>query len=259
MDRRHHYENKNLLIDRIDKIRSGELLMNYIRDCILINNKGINKNNHENKSFDLPEINKFINFQYYHSIKYVNDEIDKLPKSILNLNFLKDSFNDGTKSKLLSFNEHGYLDTILTYFFNDEKNCVEIHAFRSIKRGGIILNYFINSVKCAFKMLKQKFQNAHLTEFPKKICLDSINDPGLLKYYEKFNFKDDDGDNDDKPTETIPIFRNLTQDSVEEYKTSQLLLDRNISRSRSRDRNSRSRSRDRKEKPAKTRKRQNKK
>jgi hypothetical protein len=82
-------------------------------------------------------------------------------------------------------------------------------------------------------MLKQKFPKK-LEEFPKKICLDSINDPGLLEYYEKFNFKDDDDDddNDDKTAETIPIFRILTQGSQEENKTSPFLLDindRNIS------------------------------
>jgi hypothetical protein len=126
------------------------------------------------------------------SKKYILDSFEK-PKNITLFVFDSDTKKEHSVNTLKS---------ILTFFYNDKCDCIEIDVFWSKPGGGgPLFNYLINAVKCALNMTE--------TPHNRKIFLKSLPTDNTTGFYKKYGMIPQD-----TPHGLIPFTRELSVDSI---------------------------------------------
>jgi hypothetical protein len=136
--------------------------------------------------------------------KYSDDKIEnnlEIKKKILEIHdkkrqldskFLNSSYFTQINSALIAFDDNDKIYTILTYYYNTEKDCIEVHAIWSDEinniggGGGIMMNFLINAIKCGISLCSNP------SKYKRELFLYSIDH--AIGFYEKFNFVDTDGE-----------------------------------------------------------------
>jgi hypothetical protein len=199
------YYIKNRIIDHdyVDddkKLQIKELLDNIYTCCI---NGNIGKDEYHYKKINRKNLNyritndiKFtdINGKYSDDIEKNNLEIKKKilavydKKKILSSKFLSYSYFNEEYNALIAFDDNDDIYTILTYYYNVEKDCIEVHALWSnIGGGGIMMNFLINAIKCGISLCSNP------ANYKRELILYSVDDENTIDFYKKFNFIDNYG------------------------------------------------------------------
>jgi hypothetical protein len=183
---------------RLDKNKIKELLDNIYNCCI---NGNIGKDERHYKKIHKKNVNvkypittdiKFrdINYKYSDNTEEIEKKILAIYDKTNNLTpnfFLRSYFNEVCNA-LIAFDEDDNIYTILTYIYNVEEDCIEVHALWSNIRGGgggIMMNFLINAIKCGISLCSNP------ANYKRKIILHSVNHEDTIDFYEKFDFIDD--------------------------------------------------------------------
>jgi len=100
----------------------------------------------------------------------------------LNIEYLSKQISSSKCCTLIQFRDDSLreIHTILSFSFNDNKNCVEIETFCCDGvGGGTLFNFVINAVKCGISKCTAKYDN--------KITLSALNE--AVPFYYKYDFK----------------------------------------------------------------------
>jgi hypothetical protein len=191
-------------------------LMNNIVYCITHNNISSTakqyKKIHTNKTNLPTEMNfKLVNDHY----EDFYDIVERMQKSNIDTgnlspSYILDSFDNPNNIALFVFDndsdkKHSVntLKSILTFFYNNKCECIEIDVFWSKPGGGgPLFNYLINAVKCALNMTKNKIYN-------RKIFLKSLPTENTTGFYKKYGMIPQE-----TPHGLIPFTRELSVDSA---------------------------------------------
>lgn len=172
----------------------------------LDNNQYINLDT--NQYINLDTNIKFIdiNKSKYDYAKILN-EIDEIKTNKnLRLAYLTNSFLDQKNTVLITFDEIDNLHTILTFFYNNSENCIEVDVIWSKPGGGaVMMNFLINAIKCAIN----KCTNPSI--YKRKLILKSIPDEKTIDFYKRFNFSEQEYSNPG----LIPFTRELSFSSAD--------------------------------------------
>ena len=166
----------------------GKILLQKIIQCILEENLKIKKQN------------STIDYSTDIIFQTIPDELDDRMEDRINemdiigidKEFVKESYLNPNCVSLISI-EGRRIHTLLSFCFNADENCIEIESFCRNQRmtdggGGTILNYLINSIKCAIYLFETQY--GKLLEEYHKIILKSI-DTSVNYYSKKFKFSMD--------------------------------------------------------------------
>jgi len=215
------YNDKYIFIDKEDYTTNLELF-DKIKFCILNKNtntyngktKIYNKNHHNKREY---KSNLDVTFEEIVNPRKdnISKKIGKIPHKDLDNNYIINSFNKKKTCTLINFDDKQNIKTILTFFFNEEYSCIEIDSFRSLKDGGIIFNYLINSIKCAIDICNER-PNCKGEKYENKIILNAFNIEGLLNYYNNFGLKTDSLRVENVEKDLVPLYRELSVDSKQD-------------------------------------------
>lgn len=201
-----------------DKKHQIKELLDNIYTCCINGNIGrddyaYRKIHRKNLSYTIPTDIKFkdIYGKYSDNPQINNDVIrDKIIQNkdiektkILSPKFLYDSYLEEENTTLFAFDDNDNIYSILTFFYNIYKDCIEIQAFWSNTGGGIIMNYLINAIKCGISLCSNP------SEYNRELILYSVDEEGTKKFYKKFKFIEEN--------EQLQVFsRELSVNSVDD-------------------------------------------
>jgi len=185
----------------LDKKKIKELLDNIYTCCI---NGNIGKDERHYKKIHKTNVNvkhrittditfRDINGKYSDDTEENNLEIEKKILAIydktnnLTSEFFLNSYFNEVCNALIAFDDDDNIYTILTYIYNVEEDCIEVHALWSnIGGGGIMMNFLINAIKCGISLCSNP------AKYQRKLILHSVNYKDTIDFYKKFDFIDYD-------------------------------------------------------------------
>jgi hypothetical protein len=160
----------------------GTLLMDEIYNCCKNKNFGRSKIHTQNKEHVLTNI---VFNDLKTNLKYYENKIHEMDCGELDNYYLFSSYEQNDRSSLICLEKNNIVYTLLTFYFDGEKNCIVIDAFCSKPGGGSIFNFLINAIKCGIKICKKK----HNISYERKFYLSSLNNPSTLGFYTKYGLK----------------------------------------------------------------------
>jgi len=183
------YEN----LDHEKQKQIQELLDNIYTCCI---NGNIGKDEyhykkiHKKTTYPITTDIKFIDIKNgkYSDFEIQNKISDIYGKKKGHLShFLLYSYFTKKNSALIAFDDNDTIYTILTYYYNIEKDCIEVDGIWSDQSGGgggIMMNFLINAIKCGISLCSNP------SKYKRVLALYSIDDENTIGFYKKFSFID---------------------------------------------------------------------
>jgi len=166
--------------NRTSDAHGGTTLMSAIYDCCTSGNYGRSKVHTENRN----RISTNIFFQDL-TRNLTETEIEKMDCGHLSRDYLYNSYMRKNTSALICIDDNtDEIHTLLTFYFNSEKKCIEIDAFCSKPGGGTIFNFLINAIKCGIEKCKKTHN------YERKFILKSLNNEETLGFYTKYGMKE---------------------------------------------------------------------
>jgi hypothetical protein len=166
---------------------SGKELLTKIYECIDEENLKIQK---QNATIIFPETIRFVPIPIDLNDDVIIEKINKMEIIDLHQDFVKEMYLDESCVSLIRMDGED-IHTILSFSFNTEESCIEIESFcrnqlMEHRGSGSLLNYLINSIKCAIYLIEQ--QEGKLPEKYHRIMLKSVK-KSVDYYSEKFKFE----------------------------------------------------------------------
>jgi hypothetical protein len=176
-----------------EKQKQIQELLDNIYTCCINGNIGKDeyhyKKIHKTTTYPITTDIKFTDINgKYTNLEIQNKISDISGKKKGNLSqFLLYSYFIQKNSALIAFDDNDTIYTILIYYYNTEKDCIEVDAIWSDQTGGgggIMMNFLINAIKCGISLCSNP------SKYKRVLALYSIDDENTIDFYKKFSFID---------------------------------------------------------------------